>query len=213
MTWHLVLSYQFQLAKRRCFEVEISCLAKPARIEVYIAFAERVNKKASYMERARIRVEVSISIYLFSRIVRTTTVSILHGVFFLSSLPHFPSPPPLPLFFVFLPLRFNFSLLLCASTLPFPSPCPPTPAPFLFFPFPCSSLHPLAPFVPLLLYDSSQLLPFLFSSFPSLLLLSRLSYPVFRFLFSFLCPLLSLFHPLALSWPEPDLRMLKPQGN
>jgi len=117
---------------------------------------------------------------------------------------------PLLLFFVFLPLRFNFSLLLCASTL---LPLFASSVSLLLSPSPPSS-HPLFPFVPPL-YDSSQLLPFLFYSFPSLLPYLASLTQFFYFLFSFLCPLLSLslFLSLALSWPEPDLRMLKPQGN
>lgn len=142
---------------------------------------------------ARIRAEVSIAIYLFSGIVRTTTVSILHGVFFLSSATAstFPSasaffrlsPSPLQLLssavrlhFAFPPLSFpRFASSVSLLPLPFPPPAS------------------LAPVVPLLLYDSSQLLPFLFYSFPSLL--PSLASPARFFVFSFffLRPLFSLF--------------------
>lgn len=158
---------------------------QPARIEVYIAFTERCKQKDAFnatLNGSGIRVEVSISIYLFSRIVRTTTVSILHGVFFLSSLPLLLPPH---CFFSSFFLFASISLFCCAPPLCLSSPLSPLCQPrFSSSPFSPSSPHPLAPFVPLPLYDSSQLLPFLFYSFPSLLL-SLASLTRF-FVFSFL---------------------------
>jgi len=101
-----------------------------------------VNKKTRYLTRRDriIRIKVSISIYLFSRIVSTTTVSSLRGVLFLSLLPL----PPRCLFLSFSPFtHFNFSLLPCASA---------SPSLFLFLPltrilsFPSSRFYtPLRP--------------------------------------------------------------------
>lgn len=91
----------------------------------------------------------------------------------------------------FLSLRFNFSLLLCASTLPFPSLSPLRQLRFSSSP-PLSFPHPLAPFRSFAALRLLPTSPFSLLLLPFSVTVSRLSYPVFRFLFSFLCPLLSL---------------------
>lgn len=130
---------------------------------------------------------MSISIYLFSRIIQTTTVSILHGVFFLSSLPLLLSPSSPPCFFSSFSLSsLQFLSFAVRLHFAFPLPFPPSSAPFLFFP----PLPPVTPFSPFGSFTALRLLPT--SPFSLLLLpfsvaVSRLSHPVFRFLFSFLC--------------------------
>lgn len=128
---------------------------------------------------------MSISIYLFSRIVRSTTTVFRLFVMFSS----FPPPlcyrasPSLHFFFYirpsFLPLpspslaRFNFSLVPCGSA---------PPSLFLFLLLTTGSLFfPSSPFSFLYRsYDLSQFPPFLFCSFSSPMLHSH-SYSIFLF--------------------------------
>lgn len=137
--------------------------------------------------KARIRVEVSISIYLFSRIVSTTTVSTLRNVF-LSLLAT--ASPSLLLFILLSLRRFNFSLLLFYSCL-FPpflpgssgslftslsllSSCypatlqllPTSPFSLLLLPFPLAAPPPQFFFFSSLFYISPP--PLSLSPFPSL---------------------------------------------
>lgn len=154
---------------------------------------------------------MSISVYLFSRIVSATTVSTLRGALFLPVATGF--SPSLPFFFVLLllvpPLAPLAPLVPCAHH--------PPPSPFLFL----SVTRGFSIFLPLPSRFCTALRPIPISPFPLLLVLfpfaaaSRHSYPIFLFSASPFClsPLqafsLSRFLCLLFSRTGSDLWMLK----
>ncbi|KAL0133539.1 hypothetical protein PUN28_000932 [Cardiocondyla obscurior] len=143
----------------------------------------RSPQLARASEKTGIRVEMSISIYLFSRIARTTTVSILHGVFFFS--PTSSSSPPTIFFFI---RHSSFSSRPLSLSCYAPPPYPP-------------SLRTLRSFAALRLLPASLfslLLPLLSRRF----LFSPLS-PGFSFSL-FLLFIFFLFSPLFLSLSTRD---------
>lgn len=108
-------------------------------------------------------------------------------VFSFSPRYRFPLLPPVAFFFRLSLSSLQFLSFAVLLHFAFPLPSPPLRfSSVSLLLFPSASPHPLAPFVPLPLYDSSQLLPFLFYSFPSLC--CRLSSLLLGFSFSLFFP-------------------------
>lgn len=170
-------------------------LGQSARIEVYIAFAERTNKKAAFNAILN-GLKYGSKCQYRSTCLAGSSQRLpfrFFMVFSFSPRYRFPLPPPHCIFF-----RLSLSslqFLSFAVLLHFAFPLPFSPLRFSsvsLLLFPSASPYPLAPFVPLPLYDSSQLLPFLFYSFSSLCCHLSPLLPGFSF---------SLFFPISPSLP------------